>query len=330
MCKTALFLVWFAQILGVSIYPDPINPADAGEVCWQTVTRLLTFTDQSRFTLRIPQLRDHVEDHPGMHFHFAPDFVVALGGRCRLEFVHEEITLEPDEMAVIPAGIPHREVPIARPRDPFENLVVSIYNQTVSAQVQRAQPGEQMLASDHAYFDSAKDQLLIGYLEEMSELYHSRDVQRHFGIKGLVLAYLGAVSGIIQHARESPASEKLKISQARRYVQEYLGSPELNVQYLAALLHCSADYLSHLFHQETGQRLVVYINRERVKVAKDMLRNTSLSVSEVGYALGYESQAYFSRVFKKVTGHAPVDFRRLVERSMIELEGRPRTIYASP
>lgn len=311
--------------------PTPWAPAgDVGEVCLQVSRHLLEIIEQSRFVLRVPGLRDHVADIPGMHFHFAPDFVVSLGGRTRLEFMHEEITLARFEMAVIPTGIPHREVPVARAGEPFQNLVVSVYNQTISAQFVHSEAGAQTLRVEQAYFDSAKDQLLVQYLEELGELYHSREAQRHFGIKGLLLTYLSTLAGIVQHARESPPSEKLKVSQAKRYVQEFLGSEELSVKYLAELLHCSADYLSYIFHHETGHRLISYINHERIKAARSMLRSTALSISEVAYALGFESQAYFSRVFKQVALKTPTDFRKSIEHSMVELEGRPQTISATP
>lgn len=309
--------------------PPWVLSDDAGEVCLRVATHLLDVVERSRFVLHVPELRDHVAEIPGMHFHFAPDFLVGLGGRTRLEFSQGEITLDCLEMAIIPAGIPHRELPVSRRGQPFQNLAISVYNETISAQWARTAIGAANMETEHAYFDSAKDQLLIQYLEELSEVYHSRDEQRHYGIKGLLLAYLSTLVGIVQHAREAPPSEKLKVSQAKRYVQEYLGSEELSVKFLAALLHCSADYLSNLFRCETGQRLTNYINRERIKAARNMLRNTTLSISEVAYALGFESQAYFSRVFKQVTMKTPSEFRKSVEHSMVELEGRPRTIFAT-
>jgi AraC-like DNA-binding protein len=307
----------------------PSSPdEEVGELCLAVVTHLLDLADESRFVLRVPRLRDHVAEHPGMHFHFSPDLVIGLGGRTRLEFVDGEITLQRHETAVIPAGIPHREIPIARAGEPFQNMIVSIYNETICAQVQRTEPDAQTLSVDRQYFDSSKDQILIRYLEELSEQYHGRDLQRHYAIKGLMMAYLSTLAGIISRSREAPPTERLKISQAKRYVQEYLGSPELSVKQLAGLLHCSPDYLSHIFHRETGHRLIAYIHRERIKVAMNMLRNTALSISEVAYALGFESQAYFSRVFKRVAYKTPMDYRRFVEHSVIELEGQPRTVYA--
>jgi len=321
-------LVSFVQILVVS--KTPVPPPSSGsveEICLTVTTRLLDLADQSRCVVRSPQPLHHVEDQPGLHFHFSPDVVIGLGGQTRLEFVEETLVLAPYELALIPSGIPHREVPVARANEPFQNLVLSVYNQTITALWQRSVPGAQTLHVEHAYFDTSKDQILIGYLEELAALQHGSEAQRHFGIKGLLLAYLSTLAGIMQHAQEAPPTEKLKIAQAKRYVQEHLGSPELSVKQLAGLLHCSADYLSYLFHREVGQRLIGYINRERVKAAMNMLRQTSLSISEVAYALGFESQAYFSRVFKQVALKTPVEYRKLVEHAMVELEGRPRTIF---
>jgi AraC-like DNA-binding protein len=306
-------------------FPDE----EIGEICLTVVGHLLELADQSRLVLRVPRLRDHVAEHPGMHFHFSPDVVIGLGGRTRLEFVDGKITLARHETAVVPAGIPHREIPIARAGEPFQNLIFSIYNETICAQLQRTEPDAQTLKVDRQYFDSSKDQILIRYLEELSEQYHGRHSQRHYAIKGLMMAYLSTLGGILSRSREAPPSERLKISQAKRCVQEYLGSPELSVKQLAGILHCSPDYLSHIFHQETGHRLIAYIHQERIKVAMNMLRNTALSISEVAYALGFESQAYFSRVFKRVAYKTPMDYRKCVEHSVIELEGQPRTVYAA-
>src|SRR6202044_2936027 len=97
---------------------------------------------------------------------------------------------------------------------------------------------------------------------------------------------------VIRRVRSAPPVEKLKISQTRRLVQEHLGDSHLGVGFLARQLHCSGDYLSNLFHRETGGRLATYINLERVRAAMTMLRTTPLTIAEVAYATGFESQSY--------------------------------------
>jgi AraC-like DNA-binding protein len=168
--------------------------------------------------------------------------------------------------------------------------VISIYNETICTHLQRTEPNAQTLGVERQYFDSSKDQLLIRYLEELSEQFHGRDPRRHYAVKGLMMAYLSTLAEIINHSREAAPVEKLKISQAKRYVQEYLGSAELSVKQLAGLLHCSPDYLSHIFHRETGHRLIAYIHREQVAMNRSAIRRC------LGGRLcaGIESQVYLA------------------------------------
>jgi AraC-like DNA-binding protein len=267
-------------------------------------------------------------EHLGLHFHFNPDLVIGLKGASLFEFIHERFTVGAGSLAVIPGGIPHREVQL-QTAEPFQNLVISVYNETVSVQLQSRATAGAPLETSTEYYDTAKHQHLTQYLEELAELSHSNEAERQLGIKGLLLIYLSTLASAIRRFRHSPPVEKLKISQTKRFVQEHLGDPHLGVGFLAKLLHCSRDYLSNLFHRETGQRLATYINLERVRAAMTMLRTTPLTVAEVAYAIGFESQGYFSRVFKQIALKTPLDYRRSIEHSVVELEGRPRTIYAS-
>ena len=300
---------------------------DLGFFCEEILRERLRQTDEMRPILRVPQLRDHVMEHSGLHFHFNPDLIIGIQGASQFEFIQERFVVEAGAMAIIPGGIPHREVVLEKPA-PFENLVISVYNETISVQLQ-GDGGEgkaRVLATE--YYDTTKYQQLAQYLEEIAELSHSVDEERHLAIKGLLLIYLSTLESAIRRVRSSPPVEKLKISQTRRLVQEHLGNSELGVEMLAHQLHCSGDYLSNLFHRETGQRLTTHINLERIRAAKTMLRATPLTIAEVAYATGFESQGYFSRVFKQIALKSPLDYRRSIEHSVVELEGRPRTIYA--
>jgi AraC-like DNA-binding protein len=300
---------------------------DIGFFCEQILRERLREADEMRTVLRVPQLRDHVMEHTGLHFHFNPDLIIGLQGTSHFEFIQEKFVVEAGTMAIIPGGIPHREVVVEKPAL-FENLVISVYNETISVALQGAAANGKISVLVTEYYDTSKYQQLAQYLEEIAELSHGVDEERHLAIKGLLLIYLSTLESAIRRVRSSPPVEKLKISQTRRLVQEHLGNSELGVDLLARQLHCSGDYLSNLFHRETGQRLTAHINLERIRAAKTMLRATPLTIAEVAYATGFESQGYFSRVFKQVALKSPLDYRRSIEHSVVELEGRPRTIYA--
>jgi AraC-like DNA-binding protein len=302
---------------------------DLSSLCEHILKDHLRQTDEMRNLMHVPKLRDHVMEHSGLHFHFNPDFVIGIKGASCFEFIQEKFVVEAGSIAIIPGGIPHREVVLERDL-PFENLVISVYNETVSVQLQGSAGDGRARTVATEYYDTAKYQQLAQYLEEIAELSHGSDEDDKLGIKGLLLIYLSTLESAIRRVRSAPPVEKLKISQTKRLVQEHLGDSQLGVGYLARLLHCSSDYLSNLFHRETGQRLTAHINLERIRAAMTMLRTTPLTIAEIAFATGFESQGYFSRVFKQIALKGPLDYRRSIEHSVIELEGRPRTIYASP
>jgi len=308
---------------------NQISTRYLAHLCEHVLRQQLREADASRSRLHVPQLRDHVMEHPGLHFHFNPDLIIGLKGASRFEFIQEQFVVDAGEMAIIPGGIPHREIVLEK-EETFENLVISVYNETISVQLQGNAGGGKACTATTEYFETPKYQQLAQYLEEIAELSPSGHPDHRLGIKGLLLIYLSTLESAIQRVRSSPPVEKLKISQTKRLVQEHLGDSHLGIAFLARLLHCSGDYLSNLFHRETGQRLTAHINLERIRAAMTMLRTTPLTVAEVAYATGFESQSYFSRVFKQIALKGPLEYRRSIEHSVVELEGRPRTIYASP
>jgi len=74
-------------------------------------------------------------------------------------------------------------------------------------------------------------------------------------------------------------------------------------------VHVSEDYLTRVFKKELGLSPWDYLNRYRVWLAGSLLRNTGMSVNEVSIATGFQDQAYFCRVFKKIRGYSPSKLR---------------------
>ena len=72
----------------------------------------------------------------------------------------------------------------------------------------------------------------------------------------------------------------------------------------------SSNYLSDLLKKETGRNAQEHIHHFVVDRAKTILLNTTDSVSQVAYELGFEYPQHFSKVFKKKTGVTPQHFRK--------------------
>lgn len=84
----------------------------------------------------------------------------------------------------------------------------------------------------------------------------------------------------------------------------------LTVQHIAAQMNLSPNYLSDLLRIHTGQNTQQHIHEKLIAKAKEKLATTSLSISEIAYALGFEHAQSFSTLFKKKTSLSPLEFRQ--------------------
>ena len=78
---------------------------------------------------------------------------------------------------------------------------------------------------------------------------------------------------------------------------------------LAEAVNASEDYLCRVFHRELGLSPWDFLNRYRVHRAKELLTTTRDSIKTIAAAIGFRDQAYFSRVFRKIAGVPPQEFR---------------------
>lgn len=80
----------------------------------------------------------------------------------------------------------------------------------------------------------------------------------------------------------------------------------------ARMVYLSPAYLSRIFKQETGVTFNEYLNRVRVNKAKELLRRRELRMTDISLAVGYEDQSYFTKVFKRVAGMLPREYREKI------------------
>jgi two-component system, response regulator YesN len=97
---------------------------------------------------------------------------------------------------------------------------------------------------------------------------------------------------------------------AQKYIDAHYQAPTLSLEETAASLQISPGYLSRLLKRETGFSFVDYLTRVRITKAMQIMNDPAVKVYEVAEAVGYQSQHYFSRAFKRVFGRPPVEYRK--------------------
>jgi two-component system response regulator YesN len=84
---------------------------------------------------------------------------------------------------------------------------------------------------------------------------------------------------------------------------------DIPIKEIADLVNLSPSYFGNIFSQYVGTSLVHYITRIRIKNAQELLRETSYRIYEISRMVGFTNSYYFNRIFKKVTGMTPLEFR---------------------
>lgn len=84
---------------------------------------------------------------------------------------------------------------------------------------------------------------------------------------------------------------------------------EITVGELARKYSINPDYLSSVFKQETGKNIIRYVTELRIERACRLLKESQAKVSDISYCIGYNDRLYFNRVFKKITGMTPAEYR---------------------
>lgn len=87
----------------------------------------------------------------------------------------------------------------------------------------------------------------------------------------------------------------------------------LSLEDIAERFKINKNYLCKIFKEETGMGLTDFIQTNKVNMAKEMLCYTDKSIVEIANYLNFCSQSYFQKVFKKITGKTPVEFRNGTE-----------------
>jgi len=113
----------------------------------------------------------------------------------------------------------------------------------------------------------------------------------------------------ILSVRENRINNEL-IHRMKKYIEENYFNPDLSLYHLSDEFNLSTRYLSKLFKDEFGEKFVDYLVRIRMERAKSLLLETNETVQDVAAKVGYLHSFSFIRMFKKVAGVTPGDYRK--------------------
>ena len=116
-----------------------------------------------------------------------------------------------------------------------------------------------------------------------------------------------------EHAEAMPRDDgDGRLAQVAETIREYIRNnymKEISMQDAARVMNYSDAYFCKLFKQCFDQNFTSYLTNFRVNEAKKLLKDRNISVKDVGMRVGYYDSNYFAKVFKRMTGMIPSEYR---------------------
>ena len=105
------------------------------------------------------------------------------------------------------------------------------------------------------------------------------------------------------------AKHQVLICEITSYIKAHL-TERLTLERTAQAIHISKSYLCRILKEDMDCTFTEYVNGLRIALSKSYLRTTNLSIAEIAGLVGFDEQSYFTRVFKRLVGVTPGNYRR--------------------
>ncbi len=161
-----------------------------------------------------------------------------------------------------------------------------------------------MILSAYDEFRYCQQALRLGAKEYLLKPVRSSDILR------MANDAADELFGAVEQIRMETTEEKnYLVELAREYVEEHYYE-NLMLADVALKIGISPGYLSTLFQRQLSKGFVDYLNEIRIEHACMYLRQNYLKTYEIAYKVGFRDEKYFSRVFKKIRGQSPSEYRK--------------------
>lgn len=123
-----------------------------------------------------------------------------------------------------------------------------------------------------------------------------------------LLVYIFRKLSSSEETSPAPADNPEVLSRVLEYIQQNF-TASISLEKLAMLAFVSPKYFSRLFKQHTGLTVTEYTQKLRISRACEMLMSTDLTISSIAEQTGYHDVKYFKKVFQRLMGVSPMEFR---------------------
>lgn len=259
------------------------------------------------------------ENYPGFyHYHRGIEILIVHRGAGHLVLNRRMYPIESGTILFFQPFQLHRLHFDVDEHSPYERTILTFEPSSF-------EPYFKMFPSSHRFFDHMwKDDLPspmfrmgsdTSFIDAVLERFHDKlaDTEEENLLEGcalmimLIMDYLGSIgdSGSIQ----GPPRTERHAEKIMQWIEKHYTEP-FELDELARAMHLSKHHVSHLFRSETGSTITDYLIARRIRQACLLLKMEADSIEHIGARVGIPNFAYFCRLFKKMTGLTPNQYRK--------------------
>ena len=212
----------------------------------------------------------------------------------------------------------------------LKNLQYSAFLDYCNRYLKRLSCSNSLCAASLSSFQIDVVQTLYAFLLEKGILanklfhddtYHILSKNARNSIYDLNL-YLQYIIRLTEKYLKEQVSDKSIAKSIQDYIDQHY-SEDISRNILTDIFYLDPDYASKLFKKELGISFKNYLIQKRIEVAKNLLENTDLPVNTIADNVGYGNYSYFTRIFKKVMGVTPIEYRNQIDTSISQKAVHP-------
>lgn len=171
------------------------------------------------------------------------------------------------------------------------------------------------LSRSNPIFTYKKGGLIEEYVDEMIQ-YQSPTEENELKLHGLLFLLLSELVGNADKSRATEKSQKdIYIEKCIEYIEKHF-SHDITVANLAEYIGLNRSYLSSIFKSYINMSPQEFLIKYRMDKASEFMLAPSLSIGEISRSVGYEDPLAFSKIFKKIKGLSPREYREQLLKNM--------------
>jgi AraC family transcriptional activator of pobA len=253
-------------------------------------------------------------EHPHERAHRDAHYLLVLlaAGELHLALDFEQLTLVGPTLLLISPGQVHQLREAVAPHGWGVSFEPSLVAEPIRDLLAHQLPQPLSLAAQPAF--ATRAQALLGLLADCQQ---PPAANAHTGptLQALLTALLHLVAGLVApaapNARVGTTRGEALLDGFRRLLRQHFDDWKQPAQYAAALA-VTPSHLNDTVKALSGAAVSTHLQARTILEAKRLLYYSDQSVKQIGYALGYDEPVYFGKLFKKVTGLTPQEFRRII------------------